>query len=112
MLCSAYILYKGAKGSVYYCNHCGAKIALMYGNLSISFEESEFIEFMERIHSSRIEAYFEEHPAELKIHIRSQLDTLFYSFTYTEIQELRVILDESYLKLKINKMLYHGSQDN
>jgi hypothetical protein len=112
MICNTYTLFQNKQCSVFYCHHCGNKISVLYGNIAVSFDEECFLLFKESINAPDIDEYFITHPCEDKIHIRSELNTIFFSFSYKEILELRKILTESYLRLQINKMLYLGNQNN
>ena len=105
MICTASLLSASRNGKVYYCNVCNRKLMLMFGNISTSFSEESFKNFSHAIHDIGVDEYFREFKNEFQVHIRTQLDYLFYSFSYSEIIELRKLLDDGYLRYKIQIQL-------
>jgi len=55
-----------------------------------------------------VEAYFKKFPDEEKLHIRTDYKGLFFSFLREEIYELKMLLSEAAIKIKI----YENIQNN
>jgi hypothetical protein len=103
MLCEFRILSYSEKGKVYMCDKCNHKLAVSFGNISQAYEEKEFLEFKDAIDKLDIEKYFCDYPHEERVYLRTDLSSLFFSFSKSEIYELRELFKDAYFKFRLYK---------
>lgn len=79
---------------------------MLFKNISKGYKPEEFLEFKSIIDSEKVEAFFLRFPGEEKIHFKSGYDGLFLSFSLQEIEELRKLMDEAWLKYSLYSYSY------
>lgn len=85
------------------CNLCSDKLALTFGNISLSYKEEEFMEFKEALDKLDLRAYFSSYPLKKKVYIRTEKRNLFFTFSANEVLELRKLISEGFFKFGLYK---------
>lgn len=60
-----------------------------------------FHKFEKNISALQYQQYFQDFPDQKHIHIRTEWDTLFYSFTIQEIGEVQSLFQQANFKIKL-----------
>ena len=92
---------KSHKGNISKCANCNDEIVLSYKNFSHSLIPDDFYKLKALIDQLDAKAFFEKHPMEERMHIRTNYKDLFFCFTQGEIAELKGLLAEAALKIKM-----------
>lgn len=80
----------------------------MYKNITQCFLVEDFYKLKDAIDKIDIEDFFSKYPEENKLHMRTEFQELFFSFTAEEIYELKALLTKAHYKIKI----YDNIQNN
>jgi hypothetical protein len=64
-------------------------------------EKVYFQKFEKNISTLEFEKYFHDFPNEKRIHIRTEWNSLFYSFSIKEIGEVQSLFQQANFKLKL-----------
>lgn len=99
--CSMQILCKTAHGKMYTCNSCVNKVVFCFKNITQSMSREYFEKFRNNISKLNCEKLFVDFPFEKYIHIRTEWNSLFYSFTKKEISEVKFLFEQADFKLKL-----------
>lgn len=99
--CSMKILCTTKNGKVYTCHSCDDKVVLCYRNITQSMSRNYFEKFSNTISNLDLEKFFADFPMEKRIHIHTEWNSLFYSFTMKEMRELRSLFQQANFKLKL-----------
>lgn len=99
--CSMKILCETKHGKLYTCTGCEDKIVFAFKNITQSMTKVYFEKFEKNISALLFEAYFQDFPKENRIHIRTEWNSLFYSFTKIEMRELKSLFQQANFKLKL-----------
>jgi ABC-type oligopeptide transport system ATPase subunit len=99
--CSMKILCETRHGKIYTCSGCDGKIVFAFKNITQSMEKEYFQKFEKNISALQFGQYFQDFPQEKRIHIRTEWDNLFYSFTINEISEVQSLFQQANFKLKL-----------
>lgn len=60
-----------------------------------------FEKFEKNISQLKLDKYFADFPAESRMHIRTEWNALFYSFTKNEMVEIKSLFQQADFKLKL-----------
>lgn len=99
--CSMKMLCETKHGKIYTCSGCEGKIVFVFKNITQSMEKEYFHKFEKNISVLQFEQYFHDFPNEKQIHIRTEWNTLFYSFTIKEISEVKSLFQQANFKIKL-----------
>ena len=99
--CSMKVLCETKHGKIYTCSACDNKIVFAYKNITQSMTREYFAKFEKNISNLQIEDYFADFPFEKRMHIRTEWNSLFYSFTQNEMVEIKSLFQQADFKLKL-----------
>lgn len=99
--CTMKVLCETKNGKVYTCSGCDNKVVFAYKNITQSMTKEIFKKFELNISQLPIEKYFTDFPSERRMHIRTEWNSLFYSFTKNELLEVRSLFQQADFKLKL-----------
>ncbi len=100
-LCTMKVLCETENGKIYTCSGCDNKIVFAYKNITQSMTKEIFEKFSSNISYMQLDKYFTDFPSESRMHIRTEWNTLFYSFTKNEIVEVQSLFQQADFKLKL-----------
>ena len=99
--CSINILCESPNGKIYTCDSCAEKVVFCYKNITQSMCKKYFNKFSKNVFNLNPKAFFKDFPFEKRIHIRTEWNALFYSFTKKEILESQILLKQADFKLNL-----------
>lgn len=83
--------------------HVRYQIGFNVWEYSISYSEEEFEDFLSRLHKLKAEDYFGRYLAESKVHLRTEISSLFFSFTKQEVDEIIDLMANAIFKFTMIK---------
>lgn len=99
--CSINLLCESENGKIYTCDSCDEKVVFCFNNVTQSMCKKYFKKFSQNILTINLTKFFNDFPLENKIHIRTEWNALFYSFTKKEMTEIAVLLNQANFKLNV-----------
>lgn len=98
--CNYIAISESKYGKIIYCRSCSEKVAFQFNNITQGFHKEAFFEFSEHMAELNADDFFNKCPHEERIHIKTAVNDLYFSFTLDEFNSLKKMLEESVLILK------------
>ena len=95
------VLCETPHGKIYTCTGCDDKIVFAYKNITQSMTKEVFDKFGKNMSNLQLDKYFADFPAESRMHIRTEWNALFYSFTKEEMIEVQSLFQQADFKIKL-----------
>lgn len=98
--CNYHTISGSQYGKIIYCKSCTEKVAFQFNNITQGFTKNSFFEFSELMANLNADDFFLRCPNEDRIHIKTEVSDLYFSFTPDEFTSLKKMLAASVLILK------------